>query len=145
MLSKKFKQYRYLGAIAPEIPESWQDIILDMLTEIDFKVKPWYMPRFFLNIISDKARLANGEVISITWDQLLFLLIGSTKITHIKQKFATLRISGKFDDTIKPIVDKTISKCNNTCEFCGAPDTVHVMVKSWVRNLCEKCIEENKK
>lgn len=124
-----FKKYRYLGHISPEVPTSWEPLIMDMLVFIDKLVKPKHYPRFILNLFADK-----GE----------YILEQKVYITQIKQKFGSLRVYASVTDGVQKIIDKTETLCNNTCEYCGKPDTTHVMIKGWVRNLCPSCIGEKK-
>jgi hypothetical protein len=97
----------------------------------DKLVRNRFIPRSLLNFIGK-------------YPVILSKIMPNTHITQIKQKFSTLRIYGVFPDNIQKIIDATEVKCNNTCEFCGNPNTTHVMVKSWVRNLCATCEEQKK-
>jgi len=126
-----FKKYRYLGAVCPEVPKPWEPIIFDMLVKIDAITKSSYIPRTLLNLISK-------------YPVILSELMPSTQITQIKQKFGALRIYGVFTEEVQKIIDATEKECNNTCEYCGNPNTSHVMIKSWVRNLCTTCKETKK-
>jgi hypothetical protein len=124
-----FKKYRYLGAIAPEVPETWKSTIFAMVLEIDKSVRPWYVPLFILNNLSDK-RVKN--------------IIGDTKVLQIKQKFATLRVYGIFSPPIQLIVNAYTKLCDNTCESCGATPAKSVIIKRWIRTLCPICEEKLK-
>jgi len=131
-MPNKFKKYRYLGQVAPEVPKSWEPHIMEMLIKLDKIARHKFIPLFLLNFISD------------VFPSLLEELMPSIFITQIKQKFGALRIYGTFTPRAQEIVTKTESLCNNTCEYCGNPNTTHVMVKSWVRNLCATCKEVKK-
>lgn len=124
-MNKKFSKYKYLGDVIPEVPETWDNIILNMLSDIDYLIRGRVVPKWWLNLTSPK--------------ELQF-------ITKIKQSFGTLRVKHKFvDDDIKSIISTTEKLCNNTCEFCGKEGTSQVTIKNWVRNICPECIEKHKK
>lgn len=124
-----YKKYRYLGKVSPEVPKTWEYIILEMLISIDKLVKPKYYPRFILNFIADK-----GEYI---FDRRVY-------ISQIKQKFGSLRVYGSFSEDIQKIITKAEKSCNMTCEFCGNQGTNMIMIKNWVRNICTTCEEVKK-
>jgi hypothetical protein len=128
----KFNKYRYLGVVQPEVPKPWEPIILEMLKKIDKIARSKFIPRALLNFLSRFL------------PTLLVQFFPNTYITQIKQKFGALRIYGVFLEDVQKIVDATEVECNNTCEFCGNSNTTHVMVKSWVRNLCVTCKEQKK-
>lgn len=140
-----FYKYRYLGAVAPEVPETWKPIIFKMIEDIDKIIKPKFISRWFLNFLYDKSHNKRGLVVIPFLDKILSKLIDGTNITQIKQKFATLRVYGTFNSNVCIITRAAESTCNNTCESCGNNGTSNVMVKNWVRNLCLECIEKIKK
>jgi ribosomal protein L37AE/L43A len=131
-MKTKLKKYRYLGVVHIEVPQSWESIILNMLSQIDKITRPKFMPLILLNLIYD---IMPG---------ILLEFMPNTYITQIKQKFGALRIYGVFSLKAQEIINATEIECNNTCEFCGNPNTTHIMVKSWVRNLCTTCKEAKK-
>jgi len=140
-INNKFKKYRYLGMVYPETEESWKPIVLNMLKEIDKYIRPWYIPKFALNIVLD----SNKRNIIWYWNQILSLFIPGIYISQIKSKFATLRVYGVFDNHILEIIKKAEEQCSDTCEICGNSGCSHVMIKGWVTNLCETCKENLKK
>lgn len=120
----EFNKYKYLGNVVPTIPNTWNHIILNMLSKIDHLIKPRFIPRFFVN---------NYDV----YKGPIFI--------RISQKFGTLRIKHEFiDEDIKSIISETQKRCDNTCEYCGKENTSLVTVKNWVRNLCLDCINKYK-
>jgi ribosomal protein L37AE/L43A len=127
-----FKKYRYLGQVVPEVPKSWEPHIMEMFIKLDKIARHKFIPLFLLNFINTVFPL------------LLEKLMPSIFITQIKQKFGVLRVYGTFSSRAQKIVSQTESLCNNTCEFCGNPNTTRVMVKSWIRNLCATCKEVKK-
>ena len=48
---KQFNKYQYLGYHYPGVSKHWYPTILEMFKRIDKQVRPWYIPRFILNII----------------------------------------------------------------------------------------------
>ena len=141
-----FSKYRYLGNVQPEVPESWKPIILRMLKDIDSIIRPWYMPRSVLNrMIGEKRKPITKDLFNQVIDgTYVDLLVENTYITTIKQKFASLRISGTYPLKVEKIINKTEELCNNTCEFCGNSNTSTVTIKGWVRNLCVECKKKAK-
>lgn len=127
-----FKKYRYLGNVNPEIPCTWNIHIMEMLQGIDKLLRPSKMPLYFLNIVSKIS------------PALLRRIVGDIHIDRIYQKFAELKVKGVFNEDIKKIINVAETKCGDTCEFCGANHTSHVMIKSWVRNICITCKEAKK-
>lgn len=119
-----FNKYRYLGAVQPDVPAPWNLHIFIMLTELDGIIRHKYMPLFLLNFISKFKP--------------------KPRITQIKQKFGTLKVVGTFTAEEQVFVTKAETICKDTCEYCGNHNTTHVMVKSWVRNLCATCKEQKK-
>ena len=144
-MEKKFKKYHYLGVVIPEVPEFWKLTVLHMLEKIDKEVRPKLMPRFVLNQMYDKAYGEDNEIINWFWYNKLNSLIKNVHIIQIKQKFATLRVYGLLIPEIQDLINKAMAQCDLICEFCGGTETSHVMVKSWVRNLCVKCKENSRK
>lgn len=131
-MKRKFNKYRYLGAVIPEVPLPWESHILDMLQRLDKLTRHYLMPLFLLNFICRY------------FPSLFKKLVTDIHITQIKQKFGALRIYGTFSKEAQSIVSRTEALCNDTCEFCGNSHTTHVMIKSWVRNLCTTCKEVKK-
>lgn len=128
-MSQHFKKYRYLGNVIPEVPIPWESHIINMLKELDKLVRPKFIPKFLLNIIVD--------IKLYTFQPVLY-------IKQIKQNFGTLKITGTFSKQAQEIVSRTISLCNNTCEFCGNTGTTCITIKSWIRNVCSTCQETKK-
>jgi len=124
-----FKKYRYLGIVSPEVPVTWEPLILEMLVSIEKLVKPRHYPRFVLNFFADRHE---------------YILEQKAYFSQIKQKFGSLRVYGQYIPEVQKIIDSAELLCNNTCEFCGRQGTSHIMVKGWVRNLCGTCKEEKK-
>lgn len=145
-MNKEFLKYRYLGEVSAAIPEPWKPIVLQMLVDIDKIIRPWYMPRSILNKRQESRRKRNKErrMANLSLEKQTEILNEDIYITQIKEKFASLRVSGTFTPEIKAIVLQTMEDCANTCEFCGAPDPSIISIKGWVRNLCIECKQKAK-
>lgn len=137
-MKNKFLKYRYLGKVIPEVPDTWKPVIMKMLFEVDSIIRPWYLPRFVLNLLADNRKVGNNS----------FPLINSIHkkiyITQIKQKFGSLRVYGEFPKECDPVITTAINTCKDTCEYCGVKSASFVTVKSWVRNLCDDCKKKAK-
>ena len=140
------KMYRYLGYSSPDVPDGWKPIVKEMIVNIDRMVRPWYMPRFVLNWLSDLA--TGGSVVRIKNIYLYSVLryfIKHNKITTIKDKYAGLRVYGYFDNKVDDYVESIIDMCEGICENCGSKIDVKVCVRNgWDYNYCSKCREECK-
>lgn len=121
-----FQKYKYLCKNVEELPIPWQPHVYAMLQQLDKLARPKFIPLFIFNFL----------------DKILSNFRRRFDILYIKTNFATLRIGHSILNTeAVNIINKTITRCNNTCEFCGNVNTTHVMVKSWLRNLCTTCKE----
>lgn len=135
------RKFRYLYDGIPEVPEPWEYQIYIMLSKIDIQIRKGSgISRFILNKFYD---LSKGKLFSNFSSFYLKSFLKGFKIDGIKQKFATLRIVGEFSK-FEEIINETINVCNNKCEFCGQLNTDKVMIKSWVRNLCQDCQAKHK-
>lgn len=132
---KNFEKYRYIYNGRPEVPETWTPIILDMLKQLDKVFRPKYIPIYILNLAHDSDNKLMKSYLN--------KLIGNFKIDVIKQKFARLSVYGKYDK-VEDIISNTVMLCNDTCEFCGKRHTQNVVIKNWVRNLCNECKVKHK-
>lgn len=144
MNTKKFKKYRYLGNVYPEVPELWMPIILKMLKNIDKKVKPKFFPRFIINMLFDSSIYSLNSSLRDYWKMQLNTITGNVSITKIKQKFAKLKVKGSFNKDVQEIINDAITLSDNTCEYCGGKNTSHTIVKNWVRCICNECKENLK-
>jgi len=91
--------------------------------------------------------------IQIGWEKLIKEMLNeimlqpdhaSIKITHIKQKFASLRVhyDGYVSESIKQIIEKTVTRADSTCEFCECQTTRIASVNFWQRMCCVRCEKE---
>jgi len=146
MEEKEFKKYRYLGYWYPGVPEHWKPIVLNMLKEMDEYIKPKLVPRFIYNWVAWFAR--RGSVVNVSnnfWYKISYYLNKGNFITDIKDKYATLRVYGYFDNSVDEIIEKAEKLCENTCERCGGTEEVKdIAIKGWVTNLCINCRTELK-
>ena len=139
-------KYAYLGNSYPGVPDPWKPIVMNMLRDIDKEIRPWFIPRFICNWIQWLAMRNSGVSINnYFWYNLISKIRKNTTIFDIKDKYATLRVYGSFNNKCQAIVDKAEAECDNTCEYCGSTNNVTDMaVKGWVTNLCEPCRTEIK-
>jgi hypothetical protein len=100
----------------------------------------WYLPLFIKRLIHYLG--TGNSVIGIKSKRFYKLrkyLTGGQIIMDIKDKYATLRIYGYFNDNIDKIISCAESLCENTCEKCGSRDEPEVVGERWIENLCRTC------
>jgi hypothetical protein len=78
------------------------------------------------------------------WNKIENKLTNGQIIFDIKDKYATLRIYGTFNDVCYKIIEEAEDKCENTCEVCSSTSNVKDINLGWVFNLCPSCIEIKK-
>lgn len=138
----KFKKYRHLGIVYPEVSSAWKPIILEMLEELDKVLTPKWIPRFLLNIITNLAFKKSGEVRYKLFYNIYKKLGIKGEIQQIKSKFANLKVSGTIPSEFIYIIQNAEIACDLTCEKCGSTNqTRQVVVNRWVTNLCKECRE----
>lgn len=124
-MNYNFQKYKYICERVDDLSVHWQPHVYKLLQQLDKLARPRFIPLFLFNFLN-KFKLINSEY----------------KILYIKANFATLRIGHTIlNKDAVAFIYETIDICNNTCEFCGNTNTSHVMVKSWLRNLCTTCKE----
>ena len=132
--------YSYLGYTYLSIPEPWKLIVSRFLQDVDKIIRPWYIPRIFLNIVNN---LATGRSVvrirSHFWLRVLEYFTHGVQISDIKDKYATLRIYGSFTDGIQELADKAEEECTHICEKCGSREDVDFYGVHWVYCYCGKC------
>lgn len=145
-MSNKYNKYSYLGNSYPGVPVPWIPIVINMLRDIDKEVRPWFIPKFICNWVQWLA-MRNGSfgIDKNFWYAIITKLRKGTTIFGIKDKYASLRVYGSFNDKCQLIIDKAELECSNTCEYCGSKvDVTDMTVRGWVTNLCESCRAEIK-
>ncbi len=136
---KTYKKYQYLGYTYPGVSKHWVPIVEEMLVKIDKQIRPWYIPRFILNVIHYWA--TNNSVVQVEswfWYNLFHKIIPIT-IMDIKDKYAELRVYGSFTKEVQEIVDWAEKECELTCEKCGSRSDVQYCGDRWVYNYCVDC------
>jgi hypothetical protein len=137
------QKYSYLGYTYPNVSQPWKPIVMRFLRDVDRMVRPWHIPRIFLNIVNNLA--TGGSVVCVRnrfWLRVLEYFTKGVRFTDIKDKYATLRIYGSFTDEIQTLLDAAETECENTCEKCGSHDDVQFYGEHWVYCYCVKCREE---
>lgn len=140
---KIYKKYQYLGYTYPGVSKHWVPIVEEMFKRIDKQVRPWYIPRFILNIIHYWA--TGNSVVRVRswfWYDLLHKIVPIT-IMDIKDKYAELRVYGSFTKEVEAITDWAVSECEKICEKCGSRADVQYCAsnggRGWVYNYCIDC------
>lgn len=108
-------KYRYLGFIYPIFREGTEGYKLntDLIKFIDKQSKPWWCPRFFLNILNlfgndnSIVRVRNRKL-----HELHQRLTGGIRITDQKTKYDTVRIYGSFTKEIQDEVTRVSIEMN---------------------------------
>jgi hypothetical protein len=134
------QKYSYLGYTYLSIPEPWKPIVSRFLRDVDKIIRPWYIPRIFLNIVNNLA--TGGSVVRVRswfWLRVLEYFTKGVHITDIKDKYATLRIYGSFTDDIWKLQEAAEEACTHICEKCGSTQDVDFYGEHWVYCYCGKC------
>jgi hypothetical protein len=106
--NNRARKYDYLGytfnLFEEQAGEPYQ-VIEDVVALVDRKAKPWWCPRFILNLLNlygnDNSLI---RVRNRTLHNLLNKITKGYRIYDIKEKFGLLRIYGDFDDEIDTAV-----------------------------------------
>jgi len=136
---ENYKKYQYLGYIYPRVSKHWVPIVEEMLVKIDKQIKPWYIPRFLLNIMHYWA--TGNSVVrmrSLFWYNLFHKFIPII-IIDIRDEYAELRVYGSFTKEVDNIVGWAEKECELTCEKCGSRTDVKYCGSRWVYNYCIDC------
>lgn len=135
----RFKKYSYIGYHYPSVSTYWLPVIEEMFKRIDKQVRPWFIPRFILNIINYWAT-ENSVVRVESWFWYnIFTKIIPVKIYDIKDKYAELRVYGSFTKEVEDIADWAVNECEKICEKCGSKADVKYCGKRWIYNYCIDC------
>jgi hypothetical protein len=135
------EKYRHIGYSYPGVPQGWKTIVEDAIVLIEKEMWPqWYLPLFIKRLIH---YLATGNSVVrvkyIFFYKLRSKLTRNQQVMDIKDKYATLRIYGYFNDRIDYIIDSADLLCQNTCEKCSSRDNVEIFGNHWIENLCKTC------
>lgn len=116
--NRKYK-FRYLGYVYIPFDEDSEPYMLveNFIKELDKKVKPWWCPRWFLNLLHLYGN-DNSIVRVRNWflHRLLKKIIGYYLITDIKTKFGGLRVYGYWDDETEKRVDRLCDEVDKYIE-----------------------------
>lgn len=134
------QKYSHVGYSYLSIPKQWESIVRVCIMDIEKLMWPKYLPFWVKRLIHYLATGNSVVRIKYWWaHRLRNKLTGGAMITDIKDKYATLRIYGYFNEEMYSLIDKADKLCQNTCEYCGSNDDVKTTNTSWIRNLCKKC------
>lgn len=100
----KWNNKHYLGIAYNIFPEGSEryDILEELLDYIDWWVKPWWCPRWFLNILHLFGNNNTIWGVRIWWIHRLHnWIVGGNLIIDIKTKFDSMRIYGYFDTSLR--------------------------------------------
>ena len=65
-------------------------------------------------------------------------------ILQMKEKFGTLRVYAIGGAGVHELIEFAELMSAVTCETCGAPGTVRVSKRSWIKTRCDACDKEKK-
>lgn len=135
------EKYRHIGYSYAGVPNGWKNIVNDLIILIEKEMWPqWYLPLFIKRLIHYLG--TGNSVIGVkykTFYKLRKFLTNDQIVMDIKDKFATLRIYGYFNERIYSIINSAEMLCSNTCESCGSRDNPEIVAGFWYQNLCENC------
>lgn len=134
------EKYRHIGYSYPGVPNGWKPIVEKAIIEIEKVMWPRWIPLFLKRKIHYWA--TDNTVVKIKnrfWYYVRCKLTKNQIITDIKDKYATLRIYGFYEEKIESIIRKTDKICSETCESCGGKEEVRLSDYGWVHNYCIDC------
>ena len=149
-IDKKFdsRKYTHVGYSHAAVPEGWKPIMYKAIVDIEKAMWPSWMPMRVKRFIHKKA--TGNSVVAVRsrfWNKIRAFTTQGQIVTDIKEKFATLRIYGYFNDNIHKIIGKAELQCSITCATCGYkeeweedPNYMEVVsLKGWWTNICRNC------
>ena len=137
---KTSEKYRHIGYSYPGVPKGWVPIVEKTIENIEKEMWPRWIPLFIKRKIHYLA--TGNSVVRVKnrfWYKVRKFLTKGQMITDIKDKYATLRIYGYYNDSIDAVIKKAEDQCFGTCERCGSQQKVRTVGKNWVYNLCKSC------
>lgn len=67
-------------------------------------------------------------------------LNANTQITHIKEKYAGLRVSYTTNNSeISKLIIDTQNKSHTICMYCGNEGRLRTMIGYWLHTICDLC------
>lgn len=110
-----------------------------------------YLKNKYPNILQTNTQIDCGD----GWLKLLDVLCATCqrltdtdksfsqlKITYIKEKFGSLRISHNGTKEFEPVIRMASYFSDYVCEKCGSTEGV-TQTQGWVLTRCEKCMKEH--
>lgn len=134
-------KYRYLGYNYLSIPDGWKPLVKETFEKLDKVARPWYLPRFFLNLLhflAFKGIFIKNRKLSFLFEKLPI----KCQIMDIKEKWGELRMYISGDIWCYAIVEAAEKESRKTCEICGTtngnPDIVDMYdCGGWMTTLCK--------
>ena len=135
------KRYSHLGYSHMSVPDGWVPIVKDAIRKIEKEMWPRWFPWPLCSLIHWLATGNSIVRIKYRWAfDIRRRLTRGQMIRDIKEKYASLRIYGSFNDKIEKIIEQAEIACSRTCQKCGASgDDVKPIGAGWIYNLCAIC------
>ena len=134
------KKYKHLGISYPNVPDGWKLLVTNCLIEIEKEMWPQWMPFWMKRFIHYQATgYSVVRVKSRFWYKIRTYFTDSMIIFDIKDKFATLRIYGTFNEKIHKLIEDCEKECLKSCEVCGSQEEVEVQDNGWWTRYCKQC------
>jgi hypothetical protein len=137
-----YKKYSHVGYSYLNVNDGWKPIVKKAVIEIEKEMWVKWLPFFIKRWIH---YLAYGRSVYYIKFRIFYklrnILTNGNIITDIKDKYATLRIYGFFNNKINFIIEKAEKECDKTCEKCGSRENVSNVGKNWIYNYCKKCAD----
>jgi len=111
------EKYRYLGITYNifRVNTRNAELLDDFYKFVDSKVKPWYVPRWFLRLLHLFGNDNSIVRVRSQWIHKLHRkLTGGVIIQQVKTKFGTLRIYGYFTEEIQNRITELEKEINPT-------------------------------
>lgn len=141
---KFYKKYQHVGISHPGVPDGWIPIVKKAIISIEKEMWPAWMPFPIKRLIHWLATGNSVVHVKYWWAyRLRSRFTNGQMITDIKEKYATLRIYGDFNDKIHKIVKEGEIECRKTCQTCGSTNDVRMNNTGWFYNLCRNCRAKN--
>lgn len=133
------ERYSHIGYSHLNIPDGWKSIVERGIVRIEREMWVRWLPMPLKRLIH---YLAYGRSVvyikSNFWYNVRNFLTRGQIVTDIKDKFASLRIYGYFNDNLDKIVEEIISECDYVCEVCGSKEEVIIWNRGWLKSLCKE-------
>ena len=134
------KSYRYLGYTYPDVPKSWEPIVIQLIKDIDKIARPKWLPRIVANWLYWLAM--GNSIIRIRnkyWYNIWTKIPIKCHIHQIKDKYTSLRVYVSGTNEVYELINKAENDAENTCEDCGSNNDVQIVDGNWVFAYCKDC------